>query len=424
MSFLRFGICLLLAFGVLAFGAVEEWAQAVLEIGFCLLFLLWALRALQKKWDQMFISPLLLPMCAFALVVVAQLALHRTFSPYQTRVELQLVVAYTLALFLISQAYQRTSHWRNFLWFLMSLGFFVSIFGILQHLTFNGKLYWARTMRFGGYPFGPYVNRNHFAGFAELIIPIALVPLVLGRVRRERLALVGLFAAVPIIALLLSASRGGIVSFAVEIAVLIALLLLRRIRGQNLLVVGALVLAVVMAASWIGVRQVVERFSGTRTADITSSKRASMRRDTWRIFLDHPVLGTGLGTLPMVFPPYDSLFDDKIVNHSHNDYLEILADSGILGGICCAWFLMVLFTEGLKGLAAQGNSLGGTLNLCGLMGCSGFLIHSLVDFNLHIPANALPFFVTAHLATVRVQPSAPGESLPRRRKRKESSGAP
>jgi O-antigen ligase len=422
MSFLRFGICVLLAFGVLMFGAVEEWAQAVLEIGFCLLLLWWALRKLSKSWDQVYISPLLLPVCAFGLVVAAQLALHRTFSPYYTRVELQLVVAYAAALFLMSQAYQRTSHWRNFLWFLMSLGFFVSIFGILQHLTFNGKLYWIRTMRFGGYPFGPYVNRNHFAGFVELIIPLALVPLVLGRVRRERLALVGLFAAVPMIALLLSASRGGIVSFGVEIAVLILLVLLRRMRSQNLAVVGAVLLVVVMVVSWIGVHQVVERFSGIRSADIATSKRASMSRDSLRIFEEHPVWGTGLGTLPLVFPAYDSLYDDKIVNHSHNDYLEILADTGILGGLCCAWFLIALFVEGLKSLAAQGNSLGGTLNLCGLMGCSGFLIHSLVDFNLHIPANALLFFVTAHLATVRVQPSAPGESLPRRRKRKESDG--
>jgi len=422
MSFLRFGICVLLAFGVLMFGAVEEWAQAVLEIGFCLLLLWWALRTLSKSWDQVYISPLLLPVCAFGLVVAAQLALHRTFSPYYTRVELQLVVAYAAALFLMSQAYQRTSHWRNFLWFLMSLGFFVSIFGILQHLTFNGKLYWIRTMRFGGYPFGPYVNRNHFAGFVELIIPLALVPLVLGRVRRERLALVGLFAAVPMIALLLSASRGGIVSFGVEIAVLILLVLLRRMRSQNLAVVGAVLLVVVMVVSWIGVHQVVERFSGIRSADIATSKRASMSRDSLRIFEEHPVWGTGLGTLPLVFPAYDSLYDDKIVNHSHNDYLEILADTGILGGLCCAWFLIALFVEGLKSLAAQGNSLGGTLNLCGLMGCSGFLIHSLVDFNLHIPANALLFFVTAHLATVRVQPSAPGESLPRRRKRKESDG--
>jgi len=89
----------------------------------------------------------------------------------------------------------------------MGFGFLVSIFAILQHLTSNGKLYWVREIRYGGMPFGPYVNRNHFAGFAELVLPLALVPLVLGRVRRERWPIVGLFAVLPIGALFLSASR-------------------------------------------------------------------------------------------------------------------------------------------------------------------------------------------------------------------------
>ena len=115
------------------------------------------------------------------------------------------------------------------------------MFGILQQLTFNGKLYWFREMRYGGMPFGPYVNRNHFAGFAELVIPIALVPLVLGKVRRERLFLVSLFALVPIVALLLSASRGGIVSFVVEMALLCVLLLVRRIRSKYVLLGGMVV---------------------------------------------------------------------------------------------------------------------------------------------------------------------------------------
>ena len=155
--------------------------------------------------------------------------------------ELQLLIAYLILIHLMNQAYLQSRHWRGLVWFLMGLGFSVSVFGILQHLTFNGKLYWFREMRYGGIPFGPYVNRNHFAGFAELIIPIALVPLVLGKVRRERLFLVSLFALVPIVALLLSASRGGIVSFVVELALLFLLLLVRRIRSKHVLVGGMVV---------------------------------------------------------------------------------------------------------------------------------------------------------------------------------------
>src|SRR5246127_322570 len=342
MRFVRVGACCLLAFAVLSFGAVEEWSQAVLEVGASLLLVFWAVRQYYLKADQLSIPPEVPPLAAFALLGVLQFVFHLTASRYHTRIELQLVFTYLIVLFLMPQASSRKSHWRGYIWFLMTLGFCVSIFGILQYLTFNGKLYWVRTLRYGGLPFGPYVNRNHFAGFAEMIIPMALVPLVLGKVRRERLFLVALFALVPIVALLLSASRGGIISFAVQLVILFLLLLVRRIRSRQVLVGGLVVLCAVMAVSWIGVQQVLQRFSSYETLDVSMGKRASMRHDTWRIFLDHPALGTGLGTLQVVFPPYESLYDAKIVNHTHNDYLEALAETGVLGGLCCFWFLAVL----------------------------------------------------------------------------------
>ena len=110
------------------------------------------------------------------------------------------------------------------------------------------------------------------------------------------------------------------------------------------------------------------------------------------------------------------------MNHAHNDYLEALAETGIIGGLCCLWFLGVVLTNALKGMAALGRSFGSVLNLSGLIACSGILVHSLVDFNLHIPANALLFFVSAHMAVIRLEPTDPAvENSPshRRRKRKE-----
>ncbi len=407
MRFFRVGICCLLAFAVLSFGAVEEWSQAVLEVGASILLVLWAVRQYRLKSEQLAIPPEFLPLSAFALVIIGQLVFSLTASRYYTRVELQLLITYLIFVLLISQAFYRRGHWRAFVWFLMTLGFFVSVFGILQNLTFNGKLYWFRVMRYGGLPFGPYVNRNHFAGFAEMIIPVALVPLVLGKVRRERVFLVALFAVVPIVALLLSASRGGIVSFGVQMVILFSLLLVRRVRGRYVIVGGIVVLAAVMAVSWIGVQQVLQRFSGIRKLEVSVGKRVAMRRDTWRLFLDHPIIGTGLGTLQMVYPPYDTLYDGRVVNHAHNDYLEALAETGVIGGLCCLWFLGTLLLNALKGVVEKENSFGSVLNLSGLVACSGILVHSLVDFNLHIPANALLFFVSAHMAAVRLQPADP-----------------
>jgi O-antigen ligase len=408
MRFLRVGICCLLAFAVLSFGAVEDWSQAVLEVGAAILLVFWAIRQYRFEAEQLLIPPELPPLCAFALVAAFQLVFQLTASPYYTRVELRLLITYLILLFLMSQAYTQKDHWRGFVWFLMTLGFAVSIFGILQYLTFNGKLYWFRVLRFGGLPFGPYVNRNHFAGFAEMVIPVALVPLVLGKVRRERLFLVALFALVPIVALLLSASRGGIVSFAVQMIILFLLLMIRRVRSKHMIMGGVVVLVAVMAVSWIGVQQVLERFAGIQTLEVSAGKRSAMRHDSWRIFLDHKWLGTGLGTFEMVDPPYDSVFDGRIVNHAHNDYLEALAETGVVGGLCCAWFLGVFLLNALKGIAELKGSFGSALNLSGLVACSGILVHSLVDFNLHIPANALLFFISAHLAAVRLAPTVLG----------------
>jgi O-antigen ligase len=97
------------------------------------------------------------------------------------------------------------------------------------------------------------------------------------------------------------------------------------------------------------------------------------------------------------------------VNHAHNDYLEAVAETGLVGGFCCFWFLAVLFRNGLEGMATMGSSFGSALNLSGLLACCGILVHSLVDFNLHIPANALLFFVSAHMAAVHFPADPPAE---------------
>jgi O-antigen ligase len=166
-------------------------------------------------------------------------------------------------------------------------------------------------------------------------------------------------------------------------------------------------LVALLLVSWLGVGQILERLSSVQLLEVTAGKRASMRRDTWRIFLDHPFVGTGLGTLQIVYPPYETLYDGKIVNHTHNDYLEALAETGIAGGLCCAWFLGVLLAESLKRLRQLINSFTGALQLSGLVACCGFLVHSLVDFNLHIPSNALLFFLMAHLASSEIQQGTP-----------------
>src|SRR6202171_2608541 len=399
MKFLRVGICALVAFGVLAHGGVEDWSRAIFETGIGVLFLAWAVRAYLHSEETILISPLLPPMAGFLLVVLAQLLFSISASPFNTRQEFTLLLADVIMVFLAVQAFRTLEDWRGFVWFVMIFGFVVSVFGILQHLTFNGKLYWFREMHYGGIPFGPYVNRNHFAGFAELFIPMALVPLMLGKVRRERWLIVGLFAVVSIGSMFLAASRGGIVSLAVEVVVVVMWMSVRRMGPKQMLGGAAVLIAALVMVSWLGVKEIAQRFSSMKAMEVSSGKRASMRRDTWRIFVDYPWMGTGLGTLQMVFPPYETLYDGRVVNHAHNDYLEALAEPGIAGGLCCALYLGLLLFHSSRQLSAGNASFAAALNLSGLVACSGFFVPTLVDFNLHLPANAQLFFLVATMAT-------------------------
>jgi len=422
MKLIRIGIFVVITFAVLSHGAVEPWSRAVLESAAGLLLVLWAVQFFYAGPEREIALPrLIFPLAAFTLLIIAQLALRLTASQFSTRIELQLLVSMAILVFLSAQAFRTAREWRQFAWFIMILGFAISGLGILQHLTFNGKLYWFREMRYGGIPFGPFVNRNHFAGFAELVLPMSLVPLLMGRVRRERMILVGILAIIPVSALLLSASRGGIVSLGAELAFVVLVVLLQKAGGRHLFVGGMVLLAAFATVAWLGVNEVLARFSTLQTLEVTQSKRAAMRRGTWRIFVDHPMVGTGLGTLQQVYPPYETLFDGKIVNHAHNDFLEALAETGIVGGACCAWFLGVLFVGALRFWQSEGNSFANTLRLCGWAACCGLLVHSLVDFNLHIPSNLLLFLLMALLATAEIVPERPG-GLNRKRRSGEVVG--
>jgi O-antigen ligase len=399
MKAVRIGVCALLAFGVFAHGVVEPWSEAVLEIGAAVLFVWWGLlfalgSAARVRWH-----PLFWPLAALWLWAVVQYQAGITAVGFPTKIEILKLSALVLLFFVVVQAFETLGHWRAFAWFLLTLGFAVSVFGILQHFTFNGKLYWFREMRYGGIPFGPYVNRNHFAGFVELIIPSGVSLLLLRAEERDRLPLLGVLTLMPIGALFLSASRGGIAAFFLELGLLVILAVLRGHAGKQLVAGAVLLLVAGGFVVWLGAGRALDRFESYRKLEVTEARRAEMLRDSWRIFLDHPVAGTGLGTLKEVFPQYETLYDGAIVSHTHNDYVEGLAETGIVGGIIGACFLALLLQGAWRRIALADNPADLALHVGALAACCALLAHSLVDFNLHIPANTFIFLTQAALAT-------------------------
>ena len=399
MKAVRMGICALLAFSVFAHGVVEPWSEAVLEIGAAVLLLWWGLLFARGRIARIRWHPLLWPMAAFWLLAFIQYATGISAVSFSTKIEILKLSALASLFFLVVQAFENLEHWRAFTWFLLSLGFAVSVFGILQHFTFNGKLYWLRELRYGGIPFGPYVNRNHFAGLIELIVPTGMSILLLRAEDRDRLSLLTVLTLIPIGALFLSASRGGIAACFFEVGLVVILGLLRG-HARNLALAGAALLLLAGGfVVWLGAGRALDRFEAYQKLELSEARRAEMVRDTWRIFIDHPVMGTGLGTLQDIFPQYETLYDGTIVNHTHNDYVELLAETGISGGVICACFLVLLIRAAWSRIVQARHPLDLALRMGAFSACCAMLAHSLVDFNLHIPSNALLFLIQSALAT-------------------------
>jgi O-antigen ligase len=410
MTPIRVGICSLVAFSVLAHGAVELWSATILEIGAASLFLLWGILATHRRQVEIRWNWLYLPLLSFGGFVLVQRLVGLSVYPYATKIELLKAGAYLLLFFLTVESFQTVEEWKSFVWFLVTLGFLVSLLAVVQYFTYNGKLYWFRVLPQGVVPFGPFVNHNHFAGFVELISPLGLAMLLNGAVPRDKLPLLILLSVLPIGALALSASRGGITSFLFEFVLLIFLIRKRGERRRQLLMAGGLALVAGFLALWLGLGWTVERFERLTRGDISRDRRVSIYRDTWRIVHDHPWTGTGLGTLETVFPRYESYYDGLVVDHAHNDYLELLADTGLIGGACMLGFVALLARRGLSNLRAADNPVCRSFYSGSVVACAGLLLHSMVDFNLHIPSNALLFLLLAAMATSDI--AEPRQSYP------------
>jgi O-antigen ligase len=416
MKAARIGLYILFAFSVLAHGVVEVWSESILEICASLLFIIWVFLAYRNPEITIQWNSLNWPLLGLIVIGLLQLTFRWSANPFFTRVELLRFSAYFIVFFLTAQAFREREDLVKLAWFLVLLGFSVSLLGIIQLFTSPDRIYWMRSFPQSGAVFGSYVNRNHFAGFVELVAPVGLALLVFRGMRRELFAITGLLTIIPVGALILSGSRGGIVCFAFEVAVLALLARTRKgQRGATMIAVAFVGFASIALIAWLGAGKAIERFSKTRIGDVSRSRRASMIRGAEQIFLDHPVKGVGLGTIVTVFPGYDAGYDGLVVDHVHNDYIEALAETGILGGLCGVAFLWLLFTDARRSFVAEQGHFSTALHAGAIAAVCGILLHSFVDFNLHIPSNALLFLLQAYVATSA--PLLPEGPSPRHRHR-------
>ncbi|HLW85850.1 MAG TPA: O-antigen ligase family protein [Candidatus Sulfotelmatobacter sp.] len=394
-SVLLYGTFGLLMFGPVAFGAVEPWSIFTLETGATLLALVWIAKQwldgeIKVKWN-----PLFLPMGIFGVLVLLQIVFPISAYRHDTISHAMLLVAYAILCFLSTQTLLRGAQARRLALIFCIYGSVLAGFALLQGISPNGRLYWMRQPRLGGWIYGPYVNHNHYAGLMEMLIPIPLV-LSLSRLApsKERIA-AATAAAVMAGTIFLSGSRGGMLALFAELVLLAVVLIKQRHDLRMAAALGLFLLLVVVLLTWLGGDELSRRLATVQGShsDISNDMRFQINRDGLRMFRRHPVLGWGLGCFPVTYPQFRTFYTNFFVNQAHDDYLQLLVEMGLLGFGVMIWYLVVLFRRAWPKIRHWSSEVGGAMTLACVLGVTGILVHSAVDFNLEIPANAALFYV-------------------------------
>jgi O-antigen ligase len=390
--FLFVALCTLLVFGPLALGIVQDWSTTIFEAGAAVVLLIWMAWQLTACEEEVRWNPLFAPMLAFFGLVLVQIAFHHTAYLYDSLSELWLSVAYGILAFVAVQLVRGDDILR-FGKTMALFGSVYAVFAVFQGFTSAGRIYWLIKPRAGSV-YGSYVNHNHYAGLMELLLPFALVLAVSGSVRGGKRVLLVFAAMLMAASVFLCQSRGGMFAVIVE-TVFLAILWMRQFSPRkSAAVFVAFCLVTALFLAWIAPQQV-----GGRITDTHDPARWLIHRDSIRMFAAHPFLGSGFGSFATVFPRYRVFYDGFFINHAHDDYLELLLETGLAGLGVAVWFIVVLYREGLHNLRSAKLSLAALISTAALAGCTGLLAHSFIDFNLHIPANAALFFVLCAIAS-------------------------
>ncbi len=437
----------ILIFAPLAFGTVEPWSLTIIESCSLLAFLLLLLGKLKSKETFFYEIPGSIPLlCLLALIGIQLVPLPGSiiriispgtyniykdtiflYEPMQwvslsinkkaTLMEFLRVTAYIVFYVLTVQVLSKKDALKKTVTILTIFASLLSLFAILQHILPNNKIYWIRELTLGGSPFGPYVNRNHYAGLMEMLFPLVLSlflfykPHSTYKSLRDKTAeiftiqgtnvhiLLGFSAVLVATSIFLTLSRSGIVSLCISM-IFFGLLFFRRgaSKRRGLIIIVVFVL-VVLSVGWFGWDPIIERFERLKnTQGNISELRLSVWKDSRNIIGDFPLTGTGFGSFLNIYPKYRTLPVSEVAEHAHNDYIELLSEGGIFAFFFCMCFLIILFYKSYRVFRKRREIYSINLYIASITGIISILIHSVTDFNLHIGANGLYFFSLAGLA--------------------------
>ena len=341
-----------------------------------------------------------------------------TLYPESSRQDLARLLV-PMAVFAVASVCLGSAHrQRTLSWLLAGHGALLALFGMVQQLTFNGKLFWTVTMEQGGSPFGSFVNRNHAAAYLNLCLAVLVALLgyefqtrrapevssreewrvgdrgsgwlrLLAEIRGRRLLLVA-WGVLMFAAVFLSLSRGAVLSlFVAAMAVLAAVLFRRGARRIGLVIVLASVLGAGIAV-WFGQAEQLRQDLAELQTDWRAAGRGRLEHwhDAIRMVPDVWRFGSGLGTYRYIYPLYESSYRRGWFYHAENQYLEALIDGGV-GGLCLMLSALLLALWAVRRAFRSTSRWRFCLGLGGLFALVATAVHAAFDFNLYMPANGI-----------------------------------
>lgn len=432
----------------LTYGTVHYWALGAFALTAAGIVVLWCVDGMVLRSVQISLNALQLPLLGLIVVGLIQLLplgstannaglalpLSRSLSldPYATRlvlVQLTALFIFFMATLVFTDSPRRL---RTLVRTIIIFGFLLAMFGLTQSFTTDGsRVYWFRQLT-QSTAFGPFINRHHFAGYMEMALALPLGLLFSGSLEAHKRPLYAFAVLLMGVSLIMTNSRGGIISLAAEILFLVVVAgpgasSERSARGQRLRTVlmrGGLALGLVIVlfvgVLAVGGADVFGRLLGTVNAADPTTGRSHFWSVTVDVIKAHPVIGSGLGSFGVIYTRYDSRNGTFRLEQAHNDYLQILSDAGLVGGLLGLSFLLILFRKGFARRSTSDKFRSGVATGA-LAGCFAVLVHSAFDFTLHTTANALLFLVLAALATLDHRVDESGGRRKRRRRRSSPS---
>ena len=395
-------------FTALAYGTVHQPIIALFYFIVAALVVLWAIDGLRSGMVRFSTDLLQLPLYAAAVYGLVQVipfgwytaagvdGIPRTISldPYATQTNalhfLALALFFSVALVLLDRARRI----RRTVTIIMIFGFIFAFFAILQGVLSPTKIYGIYERQFAT-PYGSFVNRHNFAAYMEMTLALPLAMVMTGAVKRD-LRLLYLTAVVLMaVALFLSGSRGGIVSLAAELILLIMLTTQLRSKqkvAMRLALAGALLVAVIAGTAFVGGESSLTRIAETTSSNDITTNRTHIWAVTLDVIKQNLPFGSGLGAFGIAYTPTDKLSGLERVEQAHNDYLQTLADAGIVGLLVGGAFLFLLVRTIRRNINRQ-NNFRRAVAVGASVGIFAVLVHSIFDFVLHTTAVAVLFLI-------------------------------